>query len=184
MKNIHWDYFSALEEDVQHLTRFIQFSQANLNTYSIELAQLLMASTQEVDVLLKQICANNNDQSEKEPGYRNFFINGRYNKIQTIEIRIYRYGLSFKPFEAWANNQTPDWWTANNKVKHRRDTHFEQASLGNMLKSLSGLLIANMYFANEFRTLSTDFVALSLLQPVGLVDSVTGGIGWHRLKIP
>jgi len=183
MTNFHWDYFNALEEDVKQLTRFIQFSEANLKTYSIELAQLLMASTQEIDVLFKQVCANNGDQSEKEPGYRNFFINGRYNKIHTIEIRIYRYGLSFKPFEAWANNQTPDWWMANNKVKHERHTHFEQASLGNMLKSLSGLLIANMYFAKEFGTLSTGFIQLALLLPVDLVESSTGN-GWVRLKVP
>ena|SRR5438477_8390126 len=169
----HWDYFIVLEEDVQKLTRFIHFSQANFNTYSIELARLLMASTQEIDVLFKQICANHGD-STNEPGYRAFFSKGDYAKIRNVRILCPRYGLNFTPFATW-DKSTPEWWTANNKVKHERHLHFERASLGNVLDSLSALLIANIYFANDMATLSTDTIPRGLLVPEGLVRAVAVG---------
>ncbi len=179
----HWSYFAALEEDVESLSRFIHFSAANLGTYSIELARLLMASTQEVDVLFKQICAKHGDKSTKEPGYRNFFAKGDYAKIRSIEISAPRFGLTFKPYENWIN-QAPDWWTANNKVKHQRHTEFERASLGNVLSSLSGLLIANIYYANEEGTLQKDLVSLKLLSCKKLVRTNTMAFAATGFKVP
>ena len=41
------------------------------------------------------------------------------------------------------------WWTANNKVKHQRHTHFANASIENLLMSVAGLFIANLYFHSE-----------------------------------
>jgi hypothetical protein len=34
----HWNYFLALEKDLETVSRYIEFSRDNLNTYSIELA--------------------------------------------------------------------------------------------------------------------------------------------------
>jgi len=178
----HWDYFTALEDDVQKLTRFIHFSEENLKVYSIELARLLMTSTQEIDVLFKQICVKHNDPSTTELGYRKFFQKGRYTKIRNIVTVLHRYDLRFTPFAKW-DNDTPEWWTANNKVKHQRHTDFHKASLGNVLKSLSGLLIANMYFADEMGTLPKDYIHSSLLRPDGLVRCWLSN-GMVGLKMP
>ena len=143
-----------------------------------------MASTQEIDVLFKQLCEKHGDQSRKELGYRAFFSKGDYIKIRDIRIVIHRYALSFKPFATWARNETPEWWTANNKVKHQRHTDFHKASLGNVLNSLSGLLIANMYYANETGTLSKDFISMGLLRPDKLVRCWLGDGVRVGLKMP
>jgi hypothetical protein len=94
-KGHHWDYFLALEDDLAKLARYIHFSTDNLDTYSIEFARLLMASTQEIDVLFKQICAKHGDRSDKEAGYRVFFSKGDYAKIRDIDVRVRSYGLTF-----------------------------------------------------------------------------------------
>lgn len=179
----HWDYFVALEEDVLKLARFIHFSEANFSTYSIELARLLMASTQEIDVLFKQICAKHGDPSTKEAGYRAFFSKGDYVKIRDIRILSHRYGLSFTPFAKW-DRETPEWWTANNKVKHERHTDFQKASLGNVFNSLSALLIVNMYFAHEMGTLPKDYIQLKLLRPDNLVRGCLSDGVTASLKMP
>jgi hypothetical protein len=50
---IHWNYFLAIESDLENLSRYIEFIDTNFKTYSIELAHLLLASSSEIDVVLK-----------------------------------------------------------------------------------------------------------------------------------
>jgi hypothetical protein len=52
----HWNYFLAIEKDLEHLSRYIEFSNANLETYSIELTHILLSASSEVDVIMKQLC--------------------------------------------------------------------------------------------------------------------------------
>jgi hypothetical protein len=141
----HWNYLLAIEDDVQRLSRFVEFSPANFEVYSVEIARLLMSCTQEADVLLKQICHQYGNTSESETGYRNFIPN-RFPALVASQVSLPAYGLTFEPFKSWERNETPNWWTANNKVKHERHTKFSMASLENLLNSASGLLLLNLYF--------------------------------------
>jgi hypothetical protein len=181
MSNIHWNYFLAIEEDLQKVSRFIEFNQANFSTYSIELARILMASTQEIDVLLKQVCAKFGDNSNDEQGYRTFFAK-RAPAIQQVTIVCPRYGLTFVPFENWATG-TPEWWTANNKVKHERHTHFTRASLKNALAAVCGLYVSNFYHAENCGSYKDNVPAPGLLAPAdpSLTFSSSRGSG-YRLK--
>ncbi|RLD29371.1 MAG: hypothetical protein DRI75_03520 [Bacteroidetes bacterium] len=52
---IYWNYFCALEEDLKKVSRYIEFTEDNLNTHSIELTHLLLSSCSEIDVILKEI---------------------------------------------------------------------------------------------------------------------------------
>ena len=54
---IHWNYFLALEKDLEATSRYIEFIETNFKTYSIELAHLLLASSSEIDVVIKGLCA-------------------------------------------------------------------------------------------------------------------------------
>jgi hypothetical protein len=53
----HWNYFLALEKDLEGLSHYIEFCKDNLNTYSIELAHLLLSSASEIDTIAKCICS-------------------------------------------------------------------------------------------------------------------------------
>jgi len=182
-KGHHWDYFLALEEDLARLARYIHFSNENLKTYSIEFARLLMASTQEVDALFRQICANNGSKAEKESEYRAFFSKGDYVKMREIEVSVRSYGLTFTPFKHWISN-APTWWTANNKIKHERHAHFQEASLENVLNAMSALLIANIYFSNEMGTLNKDMIPTKLLLPRKLIRATVSGLTSIKLRMP
>lgn len=41
---LHWNYFLALELDVERLARFVEFTGSNFATYSIEMAHLFIAA--------------------------------------------------------------------------------------------------------------------------------------------
>lgn len=41
---LHWNYFLALERDLEVLSRYVEFANRNYKTYSIELAHLLFGA--------------------------------------------------------------------------------------------------------------------------------------------
>jgi hypothetical protein len=95
-----WNYFLAIERDLEHLSRYIEFAHGNLSAYSIELTHILLSTSSEVDVIMKQLCylldrareyENINDYREVIQSKFAYFINE--------EVRIDRFGLSFKPWE-------------------------------------------------------------------------------------
>ncbi|MGN8112688.1 hypothetical protein ACTJLB_32365 [Paraburkholderia sp. 22098] len=60
---VHWNYFLALEEDLDRLSRYVDLAEGNDATYSIEIARLFLGASSEVDVVLKQLCRKHNSES-------------------------------------------------------------------------------------------------------------------------
>jgi hypothetical protein len=160
-KLLHWNYFLALERDLETASRYIELSKANFEVFSIELAHLLFAAASEVDVLAKCICGmvapteprGNIDHYRKIimrlDGVRESAdVTRNLSDIGAAEIRVPRYGLSFKPWEHWseAEPRNPDWWHSYNAVKHERNEHFKEANLKNALNALGALLIMNYHY--------------------------------------
>jgi len=168
--NRYWNYFLALEHDLELTSRYIEFCEANLNVFSIELAHLLIAAASEVDVLAKCICEMiaPNDPRENIYHYRAAMLaeeirpvigmggrpidNPAYKpRIFELRVTVPQYGLSFRPWENWKNpvqncrDDNPRWWWAYNKVKHERNDYFQEATLQNALNAMGGLLIMNYY---------------------------------------
>ena len=57
MENIslqHWNYFLALESDLGKLARFVEPTEANFRTFSLEIVRLFLAACSEIDVVAKQ----------------------------------------------------------------------------------------------------------------------------------
>lgn len=161
ISKVHWNYFLALERDMEVMARYVEFSGANLPVYSIELAHLLFAAASEVDAVAKLICA------QAAPGMRRENID--HYKVVLLEaipdlptaaVHIPRYGLSFMPWSNWGDERNPDWWRAYNRVKHERDIHFNQATLQNAINALGGLLVLVVHYYS--RKLATDSDPLPL----------------------
>lgn len=145
--NIHWNYFLAIDKDFETLSRYIEFTESNNQVFSIELARLLMAATQETDVVLKQICqlVNPKGKAETISDYKEIIISNIPEFIEE-SIHIHRFGMSSMPWENWRGKTNPEWWKANNKIKHQRVEHFELANLKNTFNAIGGLLTAVLYY--------------------------------------
>lgn len=142
----HWNYFLALESDVERLSRFVEFAEGNNSTYSVEMARLLLAISSEVDVVAKVLCMEIDGGSTAEgiDNYRKRILS-KYGAICDEVVYLPRFKLKFTPWASWAQNQTPSWWSAHNKVKHERMAYFEKACLENVLNSICGLLLMILY---------------------------------------
>ena len=148
MSLIHWSYFLALEEDIQRLSRFVEFNSNNFATFSLEMSHILLASSSEIDVVLKMLCKPFAPSAQNEEDYRSS-IPKQIPNFTKVKVEIRRYDIILQPWQSWDSNQTPTWWTAYNKVKHERNSHYEKANLENVLQSMAGLFISNLYLYKD-----------------------------------
>ena len=146
--NHHWSYYLAIEDQLDNSSRYVEFANSNLNTYSIEFARILLSAASEADVVLRQFC------KALEPSTKADSIN-QYQQLickycpELIaeNVLMSRFGMTLTPWENWnSSNTPPDWWTGNNKVKHHRHTHFTGANLKNAINSVGALHILIVYF--------------------------------------
>lgn len=141
----YWSHFLALEADFAATSRYVEFSQQNFATFSVEYAKLLLAIGSEVDVLCKVICEKLDSAAKRDnvDEYRTCIT--AHSQIATEEILVRRYNLAFKPWDAWAHGKNPDWWRSYNDVKHHRDEYFHKANLEHCANAISGLFVIVIY---------------------------------------
>lgn len=146
----HWEYFLAIESDLDACTRYVDFSEKNYTTFSIEFARIILASCSEIDTIMKLLCKKI-DSAKRAENILSYFpiIGAKYSKFTESEIIVPRYKLEFKPWKGWNNSTPPTWWTGYNKIKHHRDENsenFQYANLENALQSVAGLLFVILYY--------------------------------------
>ena len=151
-KNIYWNYFISIEDDLYKLSRFIEFDQRNENVFSIELVRLLISSSSEFEVVAKELC-NIKDPSIRISNINDIRMNLSvfYPDIADLEIIIPRYGLKYQPLINWKTNKHCDWWSSYNAIKHQRNSKYENANLKNVINSIGALYILNLYYYNALQ---------------------------------
>ncbi len=152
MKLLHWKFLLSVEEDFQRLSRFIEVHPDNFNTYSIELARLLLSLGSEVDVVAKALIASFDTaaRSENIDQHRKILV-AKFPKFSSIEVLIPKHELVLQPWSSWSEGTNPTWWASYNNVKHKRHQHYPDASLENALNAGAGLYSLLLYlYQQEF----------------------------------
>jgi hypothetical protein len=147
----YWNYFLAIEDDLERLSRFIEFDERNFDCFSLEISRILLASGAEVDVVCKQICKKLNPRSSAKriKPYQNEIM-ASYPAIPDFTVLLPRYSLTLTPWSSWnVPKNPPEWWSAYNKIKHHRDAEYHQANLKNALNAVGGLFIMVLYLCKE-----------------------------------
>lgn len=169
----HWNYFLTIEEDISHLSRWIEPAEANFNCYSLEIARLLMVTAAEVDVLAKLVCKKINSESTASSInlYQNE-IQAQFPGVHNATVLIPKFGLTLKPWDSWSAARTPPfWWQDYNKVKHHRSDHFHKATLKNLLNAVAALLLLEILYyqeqVSELTSLSKLFIPNSFCVKLG-----------------
>jgi hypothetical protein len=145
---VHWNYFVALSQDLEKISRFIELHEDNFATHSVELARLLLSAASEVDVVLKLLCTHLDPtkKSKNIDQYREIVrtnLPGMLNET----VSIPRCSLTFDPWLNWRKGtNNPDWWKSYNDVKHERNSHYRKANLQSALNALAGLLVIVIFY--------------------------------------
>jgi len=150
----YWNYFLSLEKDLQNIGRYVEFSEANYSTYSVEILKLFLASSSEFEVVMKEIGKKYNYREITEPK-NDRFINIEVLKrlidnavelqsIKNLEVCLKLSDIHFNPIiELW--NKDASWWKDYNSAKHNRSFSYSKGNLINVLKSLGSLFLANLF---------------------------------------
>ncbi|MBN1538051.1 MAG: hypothetical protein JW908_15045 [Anaerolineales bacterium] len=143
---LHWNYFIALSDDLEDVSRYIEFCEKNFSTYSIELTHLLLSASSEVDVVIKELCKFINPRKVENIDEYKAIIVPAIPEFPSEEVFIPRYSITLNPWKNWLGATNPLWWRCYNHVKHERDKKYPEANLNNVLNAMGGLLITNFYF--------------------------------------
>jgi hypothetical protein len=173
----HWNYFLALEDDLARLSRFVDLA-GNDDTYSLEIARLLLGASAEVDVVLKQLCKRHvaASQASKIDEYHPEVAVNCPNFIK-FEVQIPRFGIRHQPWIDWKVGQPPVSWSDHNKVKHQRHQYFARATLKNCLNSVGGLFVAVLHLYEQE---AANGELLQLPRLFNVADQYFGGVQMGR----
>jgi hypothetical protein len=159
MSNQIWRYALALESDLERTTRYVEPCEANLATYSIEFARLLLATCAEVEVVARDLCVSvagqapaPKRQSNSYPDMNDYrhVLAGEFTKLHTVEMFVPRFfDHPFAPWSSWSGDANPEWWREHQLVKHDRAKNFASATLDRAFQAMAGLLSLGAYLFHE-----------------------------------
>ncbi|WP_022664771.1 hypothetical protein [Desulfospira joergensenii] len=153
MNQPHWHYFLLLEDELVGISRFVELSEDNYEVYSIEFAKLFLSICSEVDVVAKLLCKEadsplfDKTKGSRDPNMSTYrcVINSKFPDFHKAQVKIPLYNLSFEPWNNFKIDKSLPWWNEYNDVKHERNINFKKANLGNVLFSMSGLMVLLVY---------------------------------------
>ena len=151
MKRMYWKYYLLLEQDVETISEYVEFTENQKMVYSHRLARLLLVIGAEVDVVAKALCASlGSPSADTINKYRNCILKSPYKAISNLQVEDLRHNFgSLAPWKSWGNNKSPAWWRAYNNVKHNRTSNFSDANVGNVFKALASLFALDLLLKAE-----------------------------------
>ena len=169
-----WHYFLMLERDFAATSAFVEPHPLNYNTFSDKYAGLMLLIGSEVDVIAKNLVSSI-DTAAPNKGFIDYqkTLTSRYPHMYAIEVDIDRYGLKSQPWSTWETPlaNSPIWWKSYNKLKHSRLENIREASQKNVMNSLCGLFLLNMYFYDGLQQIwpSPELIGTGYFAPI-IVD--------------
>lgn len=140
-----------LEQRFCETTRYVELTEDNYGTYSLEYVNELQSIGSEIDVLMKILCGFSQNERKSISDYCSKILE-KYPDIIEREVNVETLDDSVIPFKEWDKKEAAkslDWWTAYNDIKHGRVLNIKSASLKNVLDSLAALYILEMYYLKE-----------------------------------
>lgn len=185
--NDYWPNYKNLEEETLQLTRYIQFSDDQLNVYSMHIADLIVRIAVEIEALSKELYKNNNgpDVFDDNGDSRQLYFDtdcikyldnqwGICNREIMVSCANFYYEKDenriIKPLKK-ANKRgdsSAKWNKAYQAVKHDRREKLSMGNIGNLIQALGALYILNIYYRDEIFEYGT------MLSPNKLFDNRFG----------
>lgn len=184
-----WKFIQSLQEDLLKASRYVEFSQRNSGTYSVEFDRIILAAGSEINSIFESLVR-----------HQAIIINGNLDiikagsvllplmpSISNVEVELLNSDfLVFKPWDGWSSGSSPDWWRkVYNKLKHDRAQSYSEATLVNAVTSTAALVVLSLY---SHRLLTGDCAQIdAFLGPhlFSITDGVPkeygyggGGVSW------
>lgn len=150
--NQFWSHYLSLENSLKEISDYIAIHEDNDKSYSFKNMQLYFAVCTDIDSILKHIRSNLNLEPVKQPnmGHHRKMLLKHFPIIGQVKVflDISNEKRTLQPFKLLPNeDESFEWWSAYNDVKHQRPEKFNQANIKNLLNALAALHILNLLYA-------------------------------------
>ena len=149
-----WPFYMRLEKDFIEALNYVEFSEDNYATYSVEFERLLLSICSEIDVLCKLLCREIDPAQSPSKFFDYAAILCGFNDFTSSKVYFEKTGIEVTPFFTMTPQNSPSWWQAYNKVKHTRteNKNYKKGNLENVFMSLSALYILNRFYCKMIST--------------------------------
>jgi hypothetical protein len=169
----YWDYYLELEAQLIETKRYVEFSDDNKETYSLEYLKLFQAVCSEIDVVGKEIAKKFNPNFNVDKSCTimkwGFELQKQLGAIKD-ELVLFNTEVELHPFQNWQYEMVPNkngnyylrmvggdnnvikWWKDYNGVKHQRvglvenNGKFHLANQKNLILAFSALFLMESMF--------------------------------------
>lgn len=134
--------YKILEKDFKKFFEYVNPSDSNLNTYSHRIYELFLRTSTEFETNCKQILCANSYGKTKNLTINDYHKINKATKLSDYEvcINIWESGKKIiKPFAAWSNGASLQWYQDYNVVKHNRNQNFAKSNLENLLNAMAAI---------------------------------------------
>jgi hypothetical protein len=138
--------FELLQEDFRRLGEYVELNDANLDTFSHRLYELLLRTCTEFESLCRDLLVFK--EYEKEPrcmkihDYKKLEGWWQFESKSVGFLRWMPEPCYVSPFQGWSTASPPlSWYDAYNAVKHNRHAEFKRASLKNVCNAIAGQFV-------------------------------------------
>ncbi|MGE5403717.1 MAG: hypothetical protein ACM3PP_02140 [Candidatus Saccharibacteria bacterium] len=135
--------FGIIIKDLERLFEFVEPTNDNLDTYSHRTYELFLRTATEFETNCKRILLANG-YKKKQPSIVDYAKIDKASRLSDYEVVVTNWSITpkeYRPFVDWKNGHSLAWYQDYNSVKHDRSVHFPKASLGNLVESITGLLV-------------------------------------------
>lgn len=173
-----WKQYIELEKLFLETEKYVAISDKNKNTYSIQYNILLQAICAEVDVVIKRLCYEYDNQA-KVKDMKDYIYNVTLFDpfLKDCKVNLELYGMLIRPWKNIGFQEVggveklkcPYWWDGYIKLKHRRLTfsksnnnfnilerNIQQANQKNVLGALAGLFVLETRCLQKMRKRFSD----------------------------
>ncbi|MFN6540688.1 MAG: hypothetical protein RM021_030710 [Nostoc sp. EkiNYC01] len=164
-------------ERLDELLLYIEPDTNGLKTYSHKTRELLILSCTEVENNWKQymriagaIPINNRDFTTKDYVKLSALL---YLPEFQVSLRPYTNIPSIRPFLGWNSSsptQSLGWYSAYNKTKHDRNSHFAEATLDHCIQSIAANLVMYCVRFSPFPLVNASNTLSSLIKQLFVID--------------
>jgi hypothetical protein len=156
--NNYWNYYLLLEEKFLNSLRYVELSEDNYDTFSMEFVNQIQSLGSEIDVVFKGIAGFEVTDRKNIGDYANMILSC-YPNIVGQRVKIVGKNIVIEPFQGW-NTSTPAdslvWWKQYNNIKHGRVGNFTEANLKCCLHLLAGIYILESYWLKKIADETSD----------------------------
>ncbi|MEW6172200.1 MAG: hypothetical protein AB1510_03930 [Bacillota bacterium] len=175
--------FALIESDLKRIFEYVEPADNNLQTYSHRIYELFLRACTEFEANCKGILDANEYRKSSNYNIEDYCKLETSSRLSDYKTVLYIWKSrckTFEPFREWKSSRTLSWYQAYNTVKHNRETHFNYASLENLLNSIAGLFcVLYSQFSNDAFFKYTDTGSFySDEEGYCFVDDSVFGIKW------